>query len=75
MLRISFSGGALSVVNSGENIGRGCYVCFEEKSINGLKKQIVENRLRTGLTDDEWMELVLVLNNLVQAKNLNGCLN
>ena len=68
LLRISLSGGALSIVNSGEDIGRGCYVCFEEKCVNGLKKQIVENSLRTGLADDEWMELVTQLSNLVSQK-------
>ncbi len=68
LLRISFSGGALSIGDSGEDIGRGCYVCFEEKCVKGLKKQIVENSLRTGLADDEWMELVLLLNNLVSQK-------
>ena len=68
LLRISFSGGALCIGDSGEDIGRGCYVCFEEKCVKGLKKQIVENSLRTGLADDEWMELVLLLNNLVSQK-------
>ena len=68
MLRISLSGGALSIVNGGGDIGRGCYVCFEEKCVNGLKKQIVENSLRTGLADDEWMELVTQLSNLVSQK-------
>ena len=68
LLRIAFSSGGLNILKDGGELGRGCYVCFEEKCIKGLKKQIVESSLRTGLNDDEWGKLVFQLSNMLSQK-------
>jgi|TARA_B100000745_G_scaffold26373_1_gene17200 predicted RNA-binding protein YlxR (DUF448 family) len=68
LLRISFSKGNVNIYENGGKIGRGCYVCFKEKCINGLKKQVVENSLRIKLSDDEWGKSVCRLSNLLSQK-------
>ena len=68
LLRISFSIGNVNIYEDGEKIGRGCYVCVKEKCIKGLKKQVVENSLKIGLSDDEWEKSVSRLSNLSSKK-------
>ena len=68
LLRISFSIGNVNIYEDGEKIGRGCYVCVKEKCIKGLKKQVVENSLRIGLSDDEWEKSFSRLSNLLSKK-------
>ena len=57
LLRISLNNGNISISPNLSYYGRGCYVCNMGKCMKKLKKQIVENGLRTGLTDDQWSKL------------------
>ena len=68
LLRISFSIGNVTISQDGGNIGRGCYVCFNEKCVKDLKKQVVENSLRVVLSDDEWEKSVIQLSTLLSQK-------
>ena len=75
LLRISFNNGDISIAPDFSYYGRGCYVCNIGKCIKKLKKQIVENGLRTGLTDDEWSKLDFQLKNVFTMSKNNKRLN
>ena len=75
LLRISFNNGHISIAADFSYYGRGCYVCNIGKCIKKLKKQIVENGLRTGLTDDEWSKVDLKLKDFPAESKNNKRLN
>ena len=75
LLRISFNNGDISIAPDFSYYGRGCYVCNIGKSIKKLKKQIVENGLRTGLTDDEWSKVDFKLKDFPAESKNNKRLN
>ena len=75
LLRISFNNGDISIAPDFSYYGRGCYVCNIGKCIKKLKKQIVENGLRTGLTDDEWSKVDFKLKDFPAESKNNKRLN
>ena len=75
LLRISFNNGDISIAPDCSYYGRGCYVCNIGKCIKKLKKQIVENGLRTGLTDDEWSKVDFKLKDFPAESKNNKRLN
>ena len=75
LLRISFNNGDISISLNLSCHGRGCYVCNMGKCMKKLKKQIVENGLRTGLTDDQWSKLDFQLKNFPTESKNNKRLN
>ena len=75
LLRISFNNGDISIAPDFSYYGRGCYVCNIGKCIKKLKKQIVENGLRTGLTDDQWSKLDFQLKDFPTESKNNKRLN
>ena len=75
LLRISFNNGDISIAPDFSYYGRGCYVCNMGKCMKKLKKQIVENGLRTGLTDDQWSKLEFQLKDFPTESKNNKRLN
>ena len=75
LLRISLNNGNISISPNLSYYGRGCYVCNIGKCIKKLKKQIVENGLRTGLTDDEWSKVDFKLKDFPAESKNNKRLN
>ena len=75
LLRISLNDGNISISSNLSYYGRGCYVCNMGKCIKGLKKQLVESGLRTGLADDEWSKLDFQLKDVFTMSKNNKRLN